>query len=88
MLDAQDRLAILVKIQDFYRVSKDFKGTFVIQTFIAYANSQAEEDTLLASVLKQDFTSLATNSNGIHVLVKLAKTFPKGSVSRLYQVAL
>lgn len=30
VLDAQDRLAILVKIQDFYRVSKDFKGTFVI----------------------------------------------------------
>ena len=27
---------------------------------------------------------MATNSNSIHVLVKMAKTFPKDSVQKLY----
>ena len=63
---------------------KDLKGTFVVQAFIAYASSQAEEDTLLGYVLKSDLATLATNSNGIHVLVKIAKTFPRESVRKLH----
>ena len=43
-----------------------------------------EEDNFLSFVLNSDLASMATNSNSIHVLVKMAKTFPKDSVQKLY----
>ena len=38
--------------------------------------------------MNSDLASMATNSNSIHVLVKMAKTFPKDSVQKLYEATV